>query len=141
MSRILIAAAAVVLALGACSRGEDHGHGAGVQVAGATIASQLPANLPDYVKVYPGATIIKAVGNGPQGGVIAFTVSATPDAVADFYRKAAAAAKLEPSMDTAGGAGNHVILWTQQGGKRSLMATVDPKQGKTQVTLLYGAAS
>ncbi|MGA0600640.1 hypothetical protein ACO2Q3_08035 [Caulobacter sp. KR2-114] len=140
MKRILIAATAV-LALGACSRGGDLNHGGSIKLGSSTISKQLPANLPGYVKVYPGATVTAVMDNGAQGGIIAFDVADSPDSVVSFYRKAAEDAKLTQTTDTASSTGSHVIMWNQEGTKRSLMATVDLKQGKTHVGLLYGAAS
>lgn len=139
MKRILIAAAAV-LALAACSRGGDLNHGGSVKIGDSTISKQLPSNLPDYVKIYPGATVTAVMNNGAQGGIIAFDVGDSPDAVVNFYRKAAQDAKLTQSTDTSSSTGSHVIMWTQEGTKRSLMTTVDLKQGKTHVGLLYGAS-
>jgi hypothetical protein len=107
----------------------------------------LPANLPDYVKVYPGGVITAVMDNSGHGGVIAFDVGDPPEKVLDFYKGVAASAKLTNTMDSwqmgnnAPHEGAHVVMFSQDGTRRSLSTTVEVKDGKTHVGLLYGAAS
>lgn len=144
MKQILIATTAV-LALAACSRGGDLNHGGSVTVNGGktVLSKNLPANLPSYVKIYPGGVVTAVVQNQGAGGIIAFDVDAAPDTVMEFYKKDAADAKLGDGMDSwalnQDHAGGHVIMWNGTGDKRSLTTTVEVKDGKTHVGLVYGA--
>ncbi len=150
-SAVLTVAAVSVLALsslglGACSKGGDLNHGGSVSLNGGkmTLSKQVPDSLPSYVKVYPGAVITAVMDNKEQGGVIAFDVTDPPETVMDFYKKAAADAKFSDTLDSwalnQDHSGSHVLMWSEKGGKRSLSATVEVKDGKTHVGLLYGAS-
>jgi len=146
MKRLLIVAVAA-LTLSACSKGGDLNHGGAVQVPGAgTLSKQVPANLPDYVKIYPGAVVTAVMDNGASGGVIAFDVTDPAETVMDFYKKAATDAKLAQTMDSWALAANtphegaHVVMFSQAGTKRNLSTTVEVKDGKTHVGLIYAGA-
>lgn len=146
MKRALIAAMSV-LALAACSKGgSDLNHGGSVSLNGGktTLSKTLPAQLPSYVKIYPGAVVTAVMDNKEQGGVIAFDVSDPPETVMDFYKKAAADAKFTDTLDSwqlnQDHTGGHVLMWSEKGTKRSLSTTVELKDGKTHVGLLYGAS-
>ena len=149
MKRAMIAAATVVslgAALGACSKGGDLNHGGSVTVNGGktTLSKTLPANLPSYVKIYPGAVITAVVQNQGAGGIIAFDVTDPPEKVMDFYKQDAAEAKLGDGIDSwalnQDHTGGHVVMWNGTGDKRSLTTTVEVKDGKTHVGLVYGAS-
>jgi hypothetical protein len=135
------------LGLAACSKGGDLNHGGSVSLnGGKTIVSkQIPADLPSYVKIYPGAVVTAVMDNKGQGGLIAYDVSDPPEAVMDFYKKSAGEAKFNTSTDSwslnQDHAGAHVIMWNEGGSsKRSLMTTVEVKDGKTHVGVMYGAS-
>jgi len=149
MKRALIAAVPALclgLALAACSKGGDINHGGSISVNGGktTLSKTLPTNLPSYVKIYPGAVITAVVQNQGAGGIIAFDVTDPPETVMDFYKKDAADAKLGDGIDSwalnKDHAGGHVVMWNGSGDKRSLTTTVEVKDGKTHVGLVYGAS-
>jgi hypothetical protein len=144
---MIIAAAALTLA--AC--GQRHqangaGSGASVVVPGAngasvTMGTSLPTNLPDWVKVYPGATVTTTT-TAPGGGLIGMQTSAAPDAVAAFYKQAATASGFTTAMDSSSAAAsgaNHVLVFTKDGTpKESLDATITTENGSTKIAILYG---
>ncbi|HWA60425.1 MAG TPA: hypothetical protein VG939_03580 [Caulobacteraceae bacterium] len=145
-AKVGLVLAASALALGACSKGGDINHGGKVVLpgGGSTLSKQVPANLPDYVKVYPGAVVTAVMDNGARGGVITFDVSDPPDTVVAFYKKTAADAKLDSGMDSwslnQDHSGPHVMMFDKAGTHRSLSASVEVKDGKTHVGLIYGGA-
>lgn len=105
-----------------------------------TIGRQPPA----YAPIYAGASVVSTMGSA-TGGVVAYTVQAPPDAIVDFYKKAAAGAQLTGQFDSSsmnGASGAHrVLMFGQTGSKRSLSVTVEPQpNGLTKVGLIYGAA-
>lgn len=103
------------LALAGCDdKGHDKNNGApavkiNIPVDGkhsASIGNQLPANLPAYAQIYPGAellgvTTMEAMPNAPFGGVIQYHVTASPDAIAAFYKKNAEGAGLSTTSGAA----------------------------------------
>jgi hypothetical protein len=127
-----------LLALTACSKGQSVAHVAASATTVATTGLSVPTDLPDYVKIYPNAQITNVVDNAATGSVITFDVADPPDKVMTFYRKTATDAKLTAAGDY-GNANGAVAMWAEAGTKRTLMATVDAKSGKTHVALAYGA--
>ncbi|HEX7760152.1 MAG TPA: hypothetical protein VF459_11660 [Caulobacteraceae bacterium] len=139
-------AAVSVLALAACSRSGDLNHGGSVSLDGGktVVSKRLPTDLPSYVKVYPGAVVTAVVDNKDQGGLIAYDVSDPPETVMDFYKKSASDAKFTTTTDSwslnQDHNGAHVIMWNGAETKRSMMTTVEVKDGKTHVGVMYGAS-
>jgi tripartite-type tricarboxylate transporter receptor subunit TctC len=144
------ALAATVLMLGACEKPaatSSSDHNVTIVVPGANggsvvIGNQAPANLPAYVKVFPGAKVTASTTT-PKGGVLVLEVNAPPEAVMDFYKKSAADAGLTSTLDSwsmegSQHTGAHVVMFGVQGGSKSLTATVEAKGGATKVGLMYG---
>lgn len=143
--RSIAVAAAFGLALAACSKNADTDSAAAVTLYGADgtktrISQQLPKDLPDYVKIYPGATVTSATDSGGVG-TIGLEVSDPPAKILDFYKAQAVAAKLNDIVDS-GASGNddsgRMLILSQRDTKRSLSVAVEPSGDKTQVSLLYG---
>lgn len=84
-------------------------NGADVAIAAAGAASGLvdTSNLPDFVRIYEGATPVLNMSsneNGKKGGVITYTVKASVADVVTFYRETfkAAAMKINTEMTSPG---------------------------------------
>jgi hypothetical protein len=145
--RSLIIVAACALAVAACNRGADLSHGGKITLKAAdgttaTVSKQLPANLPDYAKVYPGAKVTASMAN-QRGGILAYEVAAPPEAVMAFYKSAAAQAGLSNQMDSwayaAEKSGAHVIMFSDpNGSQRAMSASVKAEGDVTKVGLTYG---
>jgi hypothetical protein len=143
-------ALAAVLALGACGPRVEQAPGGAITVHGeggqsVVVGHAAPANLPPYAQIYPGGNVVSSVTAGDtRGGLVVYDVAASPDAVADFYRKAATGAGLTSTMDSAQsslGGKAHVLMFNQQGTRRNLMVSVDAKPGaRTKVAITYGGA-
>ena len=147
--RATTALAATVLMLGACGRpvtsSSDHsvtivallgGNGGSV-----VIGNQPPANLPDFVRVFPGAKVATSVAT-PRGGVLVLEVNAPSEAVMDFYKKSAADAGLTSTLDSwsmgdAPHTGAHFVKFGMPNGSKTLAATVESSGGATKVELMY----
>jgi tripartite-type tricarboxylate transporter receptor subunit TctC len=147
--RATTAFVATVLMLGACGRpattSSDHNVtivAPGANGGSVVIGNQAPANLPGFVKIFPGAKVTASTATS-KGGVLVLEVNAPPEAVMDFYKKSAADAGLTSTLDSwsMGGAphtGAHFVMFGVQGGAKSLTATVEAKDGATRVGLMYG---
>ena len=107
----------------------DGGKEGGGQTA--TLGTALPANLPAYVKVYPGGTVASSVtgtsGNS-KGGMIVYQTAAAPDAVLGFHKKAAADAGLKLEADTAAGQ-THTFAATGSNGANLNVTVASTPQG------------
>jgi len=106
----------------------------------AVIGKGAPSKMPAYAPLFPGAKITSSMDMGDKGGIVTYTVSAPPQAVIDFYKKAAAGAHFDSTMDMSNnpGAGAKVIMFSQTGSKRSLTASAEPSPDGTKVGLTYG---
>jgi hypothetical protein len=145
-----VAALAAVMALGACGPKVQQTPGGGITVQGQNgqnivIGHAAPANLPAYAQIYPGGSVVSTVTAGDaRGGLVVYDVAASPDAIVDFYKKAATGAGLTSTMDSSQsslGGKAHVLMFTQQGTQRNLMVSVDAKpDGHTKVAITYGGA-
>lgn len=143
--------AATVLLLGACQKpaaatsGGDHNItivAPGANGGSVVIGNQAPANLPSFVKIFPGAKVTASTAT-PKGGLLVLEANAPPEVVMDFYKKSAADAGLTSTLDSwsMGGAPHtsaHFITFGAPGGTKSLTATVEAKGGATKVGLIYG---
>ena len=146
--RTSLALCAAAMALAACNRphpaAQDQ-HNVTITVPGANggqvvIGNQLPANLPPYVKPYPGAKVTASTFS-PKGGVLAMESNATPDAVMAFYKQDADASGMTVQMDSAamgGNAASRVVSYVNEAAKTSLTVTISTENGVTKVGLLYG---
>jgi ABC-type glycerol-3-phosphate transport system substrate-binding protein len=138
---------AAALALAACGRPQQQdSHSVTLTVPGANgpvvIGNQLPANLPDFVKVYPGAKVT-ATTTTPGGGVVAMESGDSPDQVMDFYKKSASGSGLPVQMDSAtmgaGGSGaSHLVVFGGQAVHKSLNVSVQAQNGVTKIAIIYG---
>ena len=103
--------------------------------------ARLPANMPAYAPLYPGAKVDSSMTTG-KGGIVGFTVADPPAAVMAFYEKAAAANRLATRMNAAAGEnGSQVGIFSQPDTERSLTVSVGPAdngQAGTRVGLTYG---
>jgi hypothetical protein len=105
-----------------------------------TVGHGAPANLPRYLKLYPGAEVKSALDSGANGGVVVMQTSASADAVIDFYKKQAAAAGLQVQMDSNNPGSAHVVLFDDPNGKRNFNISATPQPGgKTDIGLTYNA--
>lgn len=110
-----LSVACLVLALAACDEGPETGAPApeaptapetpaapDLATPAAAPAEPAAPNAPAFAVLYPGATVdgapTLADGASGPGGVLAFTVDATPDQVVAFYKQRAEAAGLAPVM-------------------------------------------
>ena len=148
MKQVLLAAAAVLALTGCMKGGGDINHGGTVTLpGGASLSKQVPANLPDYVKVYQGATVTAVMDTPGKGGVLALAVNDPPETVLTYYKQVAADAKLTDAMDSWAlspnepHTGAHVIMFSQPGTHRSLSVSAEVKEGHTQIGLIYGPAA
>ena len=146
MRSILIIAAAT-LALAGCGQPHRTANGdtqiviPGKDGGSLVMGKQLPANLPSYVTVMPGGKITATMDMAGKGGLLGFTTTATPSAVADYYKAAAAKANLTPGMDSTTANPNgesRVVTFQQENTKRNLMVTAQVENGATTVALSYG---
>ncbi len=152
MNRIIAGAAASAVALAACGKAPVEAKGDGTAVLhGAngdvtmTQSGAAPKNLPAYAPIFPGAKITSSVVTDAKtgsGGIVAYTVAATPAAVIDFYRKAAAKAQLTNAMSSPPDPdGSQVVLFNQANSQRSMSVSAKPADNKagTEVGLTYGS--
>jgi len=107
------------------------------------VSAQPPANLPGYLKVYPGARILKSMSNR-RGGVLMMEANAPPETVLDFYKAAAAQAGLRSRLDSRKiglglRIGPHVVVFSAAG-KGRFSASVEAKKDVTKVDLVYAAS-
>ena len=145
--RLFPALCLATLALTACEkpRPANADHNVTSVVPGAnggsiTVGDVTPANLPPYVKVFPGAKVTASTTSA-QGGLLALETHASPDAVIAFYRRSASAAGLPLQMDSSamgGGQGSHIVVFGGESVHKTLTATVTAEGGVTKVALLYG---
>lgn len=143
--RKITAVAFAVLSLGACGRPAAR-NGTQIVIPGKdggalTIGKQMPANLPSYVVLYPGANVTATMDLAGKGGMLGFTTTDSPDAVATFYKGVASKASLDVGMDSTTGEGtsvNRVLTFAQKDTKRSLMVAATVENGLTNVSLTYG---
>jgi tripartite-type tricarboxylate transporter receptor subunit TctC len=155
--RTTLALCAAALALAACGRPQTSSSNGdrnvtivvpGANGGSVVVGNQLPANLPAYVKIYPGAKVTAST-TSPGGGVLVLESSAAPETVMDFYKQAATSAGLKSSLDSwamgdAQHSGAHVVMFGEPGATgssgKSLTATVESKDGATKIGLMYGAS-
>jgi len=140
---LMLGTAGLALALMGCARsGGASGEGQATAPSQVSVGGS-PANLPAFVKIYPGARVTHSATNA-RGGVLVLETSAPPEAVMDYYKQAAIEAGLKPGLDSwaisGARSGAHVVMFGGAG-KRSLGATVESKGGVTEVGLVYEAAS
>jgi tripartite-type tricarboxylate transporter receptor subunit TctC len=146
--RATTALAATVLMLGACGKpattSSDHNItivAPGANGGSVVIGNQAPADLPDFVRVFPGAKVATSVAT-PRGGVLVLQVNAPPETVMAFYKQSATDAGLTSTLDswTMGGAphtGAHFVKFGMPNGSKTLAATVESSGGATKVELMY----
>ena len=99
----------------------------------------VPAHLPPYLKIFPGAVVKSTIDTGKTGGMLSMETSAAPDAVVDFYKGQAATAGLEVQMDM-NNEGGHSVLFAEprDKGKRNFNVTASKQgDGKTAVVMTY----
>jgi hypothetical protein len=145
--RTSLALCAAAMALAACGRPHPAAQDKNVTIVvpGANggqvvVGNQLPANLPSYVKPFPGARVTASTFS-PKGGVLAMESDATPDAVMAFYKQDASASGMTVQMDSAamgGNASSRVVSYVNDTAKTSLTVTISSENGVTKVGLLYG---
>jgi len=101
----------------------------------------VPQGPPAYAQVFPGAVVsqnVTGTNAGHVGGMVAFTTKASPEAVLDFYRKAAKAAGLTPTADTVDGQ-LHTFVAGGPGGTQAMSVSAAPSAGGgSLVQLIYG---
>ena len=139
--RGLLLASAAALAL--ASGGSPAQRGEAERARPIAVSAQAPANLPGYLKVYPGARILKSMSNR-RGGMVMMEANAPAETVMDFYRAAAAEAGLRTRLDSHKlgfgiHIGPHVVVFSAAG-KGRFSASVEAKKGVTKVDLVYAAA-
>jgi hypothetical protein len=98
----------------------------------------LPANMPDYLTVYPGARVTSTVDAGARGGTISFEAAATADQVAAFYRQRATAAGLRQATDVSSNAVRILMFDQGQGGRRNFVLNLTSTSRGVQGALTYG---
>jgi hypothetical protein len=138
--RTLLIAGAAALALTGCSAGRNPEPSR----AKATVDSaQPPANLPIYLKPYPGARILKSMSNR-RGGLLVMEADAPAEKVMEFYKAEAAQAGLRSRLDSRKiGLGLHIgphVVVFSAAGKGHFSASVASGKGVTKVDLVYAAS-
>ncbi|MFI4935559.1 MAG: hypothetical protein ACHP7N_13125 [Caulobacterales bacterium] len=102
-----------------------------------------PKDLPDYVKIYPGATQVVAMGLGSMSTEV-FSTSASPDEVVSFYRTQAQSDGLpEGSAPAPAGAPpeQKQAEFGDPASGKMLVVVAKPSQGVgTMVSLIYKPA-
>ncbi len=99
---------------------------------------RMPANLPPYLALYPGARIVQTVDGGARGGTIAFTAQATPAQVAAFYRSRAAAAGLAQKTDVSSNDVRILMFDDAPAGRRNFVLNLTREGAAVQAALTYG---
>ncbi|HUO12276.1 MAG TPA: hypothetical protein VMU37_05920, partial [Caulobacteraceae bacterium] len=98
-----------------------------------------PKNLPDYVKLYPGAQPMMTMNLGVMSSEVE-TTSDNPDAVMAFYRNQAAEDGLTEKQATAPAnatAGQQQAQFADATGTKILIVIAKPQNGGTLVSLSY----
>ena len=140
--RTLLIAGAAALALTGCS---DSGRNPESNRAKAAVdgSTEPPANLPAYLKPYPGARILKSMSNR-RGGLLVMEADAPAEKVMEFYRAEAAQAGLRSRLDSRKiGLGLHIgphVVVFSAAGRGHFSASVEPAKGVTKVDLVYAAS-
>jgi hypothetical protein len=101
--------------------------------------SSPPKDLPDYVKLYPGAQPMMTMDIGPLSSETETTTD-KPDAVIAFYRTQAAADGLPETQSTPTGNAAPGQLQVQFGDMaqgKTLVVVARPQGTSTLVTLMY----
>jgi hypothetical protein len=137
--RALLIAGAAALALTGCSDSRRTSKSAETVVE----AAQPPANLPSYLKPYPGARILKSLSNR-RGGLLVMEANAPAESVMEFYRAEAAQAGLRSRLDSRKvGLGLHIgphVVVFSAAGKGRFSASVEARKDVTKVDLVYAAS-
>jgi hypothetical protein len=158
MRRIWIIAIAAALSLGACEAAVEKATGVKIDnddgavtitsadgstsyQSGGSVA--VPANLPEFVKLYPGMSLSGAMTGsnlGTIGGTLTGHTNDSFDQVATFYREHAASLGFESNNEMA--SEGSLILTSVSPDNRSLMVSISNAQsGGVDVSLTYGAPS
>jgi hypothetical protein len=101
--------------------------------------SSPPKDLPDYVKLYPGAQPMMRMGLGPLSSETE-TTTAKPDAVIAFYRTQAAADGLPETQSTTtsnAAPGQLQVQFGNMAQGKILVVVARPQGTSTLVTLMY----
>jgi hypothetical protein len=99
-------------------------------------------NLPSWVPVYPGAKaegeFSAKGGNGQdeEGGTVAFSTSDSAAQVMTFYQDKAKDLGMKANVTTSTGEGG-MLMFVDEGGKRSLTIIVGGSGGHTTISLTY----
>ena len=104
--------------------------------------SSPPKDLPDYVKLYPGAQPMMTMQVGPLSSETETTAD-KPDAVIAFYRAQAAADGLPETQTTApanAAAGQLQVQFGDMSQGKILVVMARPQGTTTMVTLMYKPA-
>ena len=145
MNRIAaLAGVGVVLALAACGPKVSTNSQGDVTVSnnGTTITAgkRPPANLPGWLKVYPGATVTTGAVLG-QGGMLGFDTTDSPDKIVAFYNDIAKANGIAVNTDAATETSRAVDYRAPAPSKLNFVLTVASEGGKNHVAILYGPQS
>jgi hypothetical protein len=98
--------------------------------------------LPSWVPVYPGAkaegTFAAKGGSGEdaEGGTVAFTTPDSASKVTSFYQDKAKDLGMKASMTTSGAEGG-MLIFADEGSKRTLSVVVGGSAGQTSINLIY----
>jgi hypothetical protein len=114
---------------------------AGVALLGGCMKmdSSPPKDLPDYVKLYPGAQPTMTMGLGPLSSEIETTTD-KPDAVLAFYRTQAAADGLtetQPASTANAAPGQLQAQFSDAALSKILIVIARPQAANTMVSLTY----
>ncbi|MFO1015699.1 MAG: hypothetical protein U1E50_18240 [Caulobacteraceae bacterium] len=144
-----LAGVGMALALAACGPKVTTNSNGDVSVSnnGTTITAgrNLPANLPSWLKVYPGADV-KAGAVLGQGGMISFESNDSPDKIVAFYKDIAQANHIDVQMDSSQMQGNAtgdraISFQAAAPSKLNFTLTIATRNGHNEVGILYGPQS
>ncbi len=154
-----------VVALAGCGRNQDQQHNVTVSGNGGTVSVSgngehmtikdttgkesveinsngggVPANLPDFVPVYPGAKVTSSVvgnGNNGNGGMIIEQTNASISDVIAFYKQKSAASGFVEAMNMNTG-GTTMFTATSSDKKKSINVVASTSNGSTQAQITWG---
>lgn len=145
MKRSAMTVSAVLMALAACGQAEaDRSDlpGAASRVdSPPASASKAAAGAPVWAALYPGAEVTTPAVTGGEGatagGLVAFTTSASPEQVVDFYRKRAEAAGLVSASSMSQGDARAYAASDAEGSGADLQVVASPVDDVTSVQLSW----
>lgn len=110
----------------------------------AVVAQPAAPGAPSFAVIYPGGTLAGpatvAQGPGGPGGIVRFTTPSSPDAVIDYYRRAAEAAGLSSVMAMNQGDARAYGAAAADGGSKLLRVVATPTEdGGSDVQLDWTA--